>query len=71
MILHLDLISGISGDMCLGALVDLGVDPGRLEAELTPLFNGFSIPDRPGFPPCPEGCGSDRFGHGSGHFPHL
>ncbi len=49
MILHLDLISGISGDMCLGALVDLGVDPGRLEAELTPLFNGFSIRTVPVF----------------------
>lgn len=43
MILHLDLISGISGDMCLGALVDLGVDPEWLEAELTPLCKGFSI----------------------------
>lgn len=43
MILHLDLISGISGDMCLGALVDLGVAPEWLEAELTPLFKGFSI----------------------------
>ncbi|MDZ7665366.1 MAG: nickel pincer cofactor biosynthesis protein LarC [Desulfotignum sp.] len=49
MILHLDLISGISGDMCLGALVDLGVDPGWLEAELTPLFTGFSIQTAPVF----------------------
>ncbi|MFN2435691.1 MAG: nickel pincer cofactor biosynthesis protein LarC [Desulfotignum sp.] len=49
MILHLDLISGISGDMCLGALVDLGVDPGWLEAELTPLFKGFSIQTVPVF----------------------
>ena len=43
MILHLDLISGISGDMCLGALVDLGVDPGWLQDRLTPLFKGFRI----------------------------
>ena len=43
MILHLDLISGISGDMCLGALVDLGVDPEWIQAKLTPVFKGFSI----------------------------
>ncbi|MFU8769324.1 MAG: nickel insertion protein, partial [Desulfotignum sp.] len=46
MLLHLDLISGISGDMCLGALVDLGIDPGWLEAQLTPLCRGFSIRTR-------------------------
>jgi uncharacterized protein (TIGR00299 family) protein len=49
MILHLDLISGISGDMCLGALVDLGVDPGWLRNRLTPLFKGFSIQTTPVF----------------------
>ncbi|MCF8114397.1 MAG: nickel pincer cofactor biosynthesis protein LarC [Desulfotignum sp.] len=49
MILYLDMISGISGDMCLGALVDLGVDPGWLEAQLTPLFKGFTIQTAPVF----------------------
>lgn len=49
MILHLDLISGISGDMCLGALVDLGVDPKWLQKQLTPLFTGFSIQTAPVF----------------------
>lgn len=49
MILHLDLISGISGDMCLGALVDLGVDPEWLQDRLTPLFKGFSIRTAPVF----------------------
>lgn len=49
MILHLDLISGISGDMCLGALVDLGVDPAWLQERLTPLFKGFSIHTAPVF----------------------
>ena len=49
MILHLDLISGISGDMCLGALVDLGVDPEWLRDRLTPLFKGFNIRTAPVF----------------------
>lgn len=32
--LYLDLFSGVSGDMFIGALVDLGVEPARLEREL-------------------------------------
>ena len=49
MILYLDMVSGISGDMCLGALVDLGVDPDWLEAQLTPLFAGFHLTAEPVF----------------------
>ncbi len=38
--LYLDCFSGISGDMTLGALCDLGADPARIAAELDKLSLG-------------------------------
>ena len=35
--LYLDLFSGISGDMFIGALIDLGIDPKQFEQELSKL----------------------------------
>jgi uncharacterized protein (TIGR00299 family) protein len=43
-ILYLDTFSGISGDMMLGLLVDLGVDLNVIEAELTKLpVSGYQL----------------------------
>ncbi|WP_022668706.1 nickel pincer cofactor biosynthesis protein LarC [Desulfospira joergensenii] len=43
MILYLDIFSGISGDMTLGAFVDLGVEAAWIEEHLTSLFAGFGL----------------------------
>jgi len=46
--LYLDTFAGISGDMCLGLLVDLGLDPAQLDADLRTLpLAGWQLAVRP------------------------
>ncbi|HYG56645.1 MAG TPA: nickel insertion protein, partial [Symbiobacteriaceae bacterium] len=45
--LHLDCFAGISGDMFLGLLLDLGLDQGLLEQELARLqLGGYRLETR-------------------------
>src|SRR3954465_2848890 len=47
-ILYLDPFSGISGDMFIGALIDLGLDLARLHAELSKLnLSGYRLSSKP------------------------
>jgi uncharacterized protein (TIGR00299 family) protein len=46
MILYADMFSGISGDMVLGALIDLGVPADWLESELLKIAHGFRLDAR-------------------------
>ena len=43
MIAYFDIFSGISGDMTLGAFIDLGVPAGWVEKELSGILSGFKI----------------------------
>lgn len=43
MIAYIDMFSGISGDMTLGALIDLGVPVGWLEEQLSGILKGFHL----------------------------
>jgi uncharacterized protein (TIGR00299 family) protein len=43
-VLYLDIFSGISGDMFIGALIDLGVEPKKLDHELAKLeLDGYHL----------------------------
>ena len=46
MIVYADMFSGISGDMMLGALIDLGVPADWLESELLKIAHGFRLDAR-------------------------
>ncbi len=75
-ILYYDCFAGISGDMHLGAMIDAGVDPGHLLAELGKLpVGGFRLNIRRDQKHSIEGTrvdvvldhGTDGHGHGHNH----
>src|SRR4051794_2543527 len=69
--LYLDIFSGISGDMFIGALLDLGVDFHKLEHELEKLgLDGFHLHIRRAQKAAIEGVKFDvhlAHGHSHGH----
>src|SRR5436305_13910253 len=67
--LYLDIFSGISGDMLIGALIDLGVDAHRLEHELEKLaLDGYHLHVRRGTKASIEGVKFDvHLAHDHGH----
>jgi uncharacterized protein (TIGR00299 family) protein len=76
--LYLDIFSGISGDMFVGALIDLGVDARKLERELRKLeVNGYHIHVARSHKSSIQGIkfdvhldGDERGDHGHKHHPH-
>jgi uncharacterized protein (TIGR00299 family) protein len=67
--LYLDIFSGISGDMFIGAMLDLGVDFSRLEAELGKLrLDGYHLHSRRAQKSSIEGVKFDvHLAHAHGH----
>ncbi len=73
-VLYLDLFSGISGDMFIGALLDLGVEPQKLEEGLSRLkLGGYHVHVDRGFKGSIAGTkfdvhleGEAEHGHGAG-----
>ncbi len=58
--LYLDIFSGMSGDMFIGAMIDLGVDMARLEQELSKLgLGGYHLHVRRAFKASIEGVKFD------------
>ncbi len=69
--LYLDIFSGISGDMLIGALIDLGVEADRLEQELEKLgLEGYHLHVTRGHKASIEGVKFDvHLAHGPNHQP--
>src|SRR5256714_7990269 len=69
--LYLDIFSGISGDMFIGALLDLGVDAKELERELGKLgLSGYHLHVRRGEKSSISGTKFDVHVGGHEHYTH-
>lgn len=76
MLAYIDCFAGISGDMTLGALVDLGLPLEKLEAELRRLpLSGFTLKaertSRKGIACCRVEVRTDEHGHQHRNFAHI